>query len=165
MKLAPLVVPDLAAGSRPVRVTAWLVEPGESVCEGDRLVELLVPGMTFDVASGQQVVPIKSDTQEIAGFGLPEVTGFPEVPDSARQWQAERDSGRDDRYRAVWVANHPPLNYVAAAPLIWLSNALDRPDGGLMFLRLVNIAFALTEVAAVLAGRAGERPTFSEPDA
>ena len=51
MKLAPLVVPDLAAGSRPVRVTAWLVEPGESVCEGDRLVELLGPGMTFDVAA------------------------------------------------------------------------------------------------------------------
>jgi hypothetical protein len=79
---------------------------------------------------------------EIARFDLPEVTEFPDVPDSAVQWQAERDSGRDDRYRAVWVANHPPLNYMLTAPLIWLSNALDRPDGGLMFMRLANTAFA-----------------------
>jgi hypothetical protein len=83
---------------------------------------------------------------EIAGFDLPEVTESPDVPGSASQWQAERDSGRDDRYRAVWVANHPPLNYVVTAPLIWLSNALDRPDGGLMFMRLANTAFAATGV-------------------
>ena len=30
---------------------------------------------------------------EIAGFDLPEVTEFPDVPDSAVQWQAERESG------------------------------------------------------------------------
>jgi hypothetical protein len=79
---------------------------------------------------------------DIAAFELPSVTEFPHVPDSAVQWQAERDSGRDDRYRAVWVANHPPLHYVLTAPLIWLSDALDRPDGGLMFMRLANIACA-----------------------
>ena len=79
---------------------------------------------------------------EIAGFELPEVTKSPDVPDSAVQWQAERESSHDDRYRAVWVANHPPLHYMITAPLIWLSNALDRPDGGLMFMRLANIAFA-----------------------
>ena len=73
---------------------------------------------------------------EIANLDLPEITKPPDVPDSAVQWQAERESGRDDRYRDVWVANHPPLHYVAAAPLIWVSNAIDRPDGGLMFLRL-----------------------------
>ena len=83
---------------------------------------------------------------EIARFDLPEVTEFPEVPDSATQWQAERESGRDDRYRSVWVANHPPLNYVVTAPLIWISNAAGRPDGGLMFLRLANIAFAAAGV-------------------
>ena len=67
-------------------------------------------------------------------------------PTVAVQWQAERESGRDDRYRAVWVANHPPLHYVVAAPLIWLSNALDRPDGGLLLMRFVNIAFATAGV-------------------
>ena len=30
---------------------------------------------------------------EIAGFDLPEVTKFPDVPDGAVQWQAEHDSG------------------------------------------------------------------------
>ena len=37
--------------------------------------------------------------------------------------------------------------------------------GAISGLGLVNIAFALTEVAAVVAGRAGEPVTFSEPDA
>ena len=60
---------------------------------------------------------------EIADFDLPEITKSPDVPDSATQWRAERESARDDRYRDVWVANHPPLHYVAAAPLIWLCNA------------------------------------------
>ena len=73
---------------------------------------------------------------------LPEIDGEPTVPARAIQWQAERASGADDRYRAVWVANHPPLHYLATAPLIWLSDATDRPDGGLMFLRLANIIFA-----------------------
>jgi hypothetical protein len=84
---------------------------------------------------------------EIARFHLPEVTKFPDVPESAVQWRAERASRRDDRYRAVWVANHPPLHYVATAPLIWLSNATHRPDGGLMLLRVANIAFAGAGVA------------------
>ena len=83
---------------------------------------------------------------EIADLELPEITEPPDVPDSAVQWQAERESGRDDRYRAVWVANHPPLHYLASAPLIWLSDATDRPDGGLMFMRLANIAFAAAGV-------------------
>jgi hypothetical protein len=38
------------------------------------------------------------------------------------------------------------LHYLATAPLIWLSNVVDRPDGGLMFMRLANIAFAATGV-------------------
>lgn len=79
---------------------------------------------------------------EIASGDLPEIDGEPTVPASATQWQAERASGADDRYRAVWVANHPPLHYLATAPLVWLSDATDRPDGGLMYLRLANIVFA-----------------------
>jgi pyruvate/2-oxoglutarate dehydrogenase complex dihydrolipoamide acyltransferase (E2) component len=35
----------------PVRVSAWLVDIGETVRTGDRLVELLMPGVTFDVAA------------------------------------------------------------------------------------------------------------------
>jgi hypothetical protein len=79
---------------------------------------------------------------EIADFDLPEIDVAPDIPASATQWQAEADAGADDRYRAVWVANHPPLFYVAVAPLMWISDVLDQPDGGLMFLRVANIAFA-----------------------
>jgi len=80
--------------------------------------------------------------QEVAGFELPTIETVPHIPESATLWQAESDSRADDRYRQVWVANHPPLNYVAVAPLMWLADATHRSDGGLMYLRFANIAFA-----------------------
>ncbi len=83
---------------------------------------------------------------EIADFRLPEIERQPSVPDSATQWRVERSTGRDDRYRAVWVANHPPLHYVAVAPLIWYAETTDRPDGGLLLMRFANIAFAAAGV-------------------
>jgi 4-amino-4-deoxy-L-arabinose transferase-like glycosyltransferase len=79
---------------------------------------------------------------EIADFRLPEIDRPAVVPSSATQWQAELATGRDDRYRAVWVANHPPLHYMATAPLIWIVEATNRPDGGLLLMRLANAAFA-----------------------
>ena len=45
-----IVAPDLGS-AEPVRVSAWLVEIGETVRAGDRLVELLLPGVTYDVAA------------------------------------------------------------------------------------------------------------------
>jgi pyruvate/2-oxoglutarate dehydrogenase complex dihydrolipoamide acyltransferase (E2) component len=44
-----VVLPDL--GAEPVVLSVWYAEPGETVFEGDRLVEVLVEGATFDVAS------------------------------------------------------------------------------------------------------------------
>ena len=78
----------------------------------------------------------------VASFQLPEVETLADVPSTATQWAAEMVSSPDRRYRGVWVANHPPLNYVVAAPSIWYSNLTDRADGGLLFLRLQNVAFA-----------------------
>jgi len=46
-----IVVPELGAGEQTVRVSGWLVEPGEQVILGDRLAELLVKGVTFDVSA------------------------------------------------------------------------------------------------------------------
>lgn len=85
--------------------------------------------------------------QDVASLSLPEISEFPVVPISATQWRAERESARDDRYRGVWVANHPPLSYVAVAPLIWLSRAGEAADGGLILLRFANVAFAAVGVA------------------
>ena len=44
----PVWLPEIGA-NEPVRISCWLVEPGEVVDAGDRLVELLISGMTFDV--------------------------------------------------------------------------------------------------------------------
>jgi pyruvate/2-oxoglutarate dehydrogenase complex dihydrolipoamide acyltransferase (E2) component len=38
-------------GTTPVRLSVWFAEPGDLVYEGDRLVEVLVGGATFDVAA------------------------------------------------------------------------------------------------------------------
>lgn len=80
--------------------------------------------------------------QEIASGRLPEIRVFPEVPLEARQWQAERSTANDIRYRGVWVANHPPLHYVAVAPLVWASRATGALDGGLILMRFANVVFA-----------------------
>lgn len=46
----PIIAPDLGS-TEPSRLSAWLVEVGETVREGDRVVELLLPGLTVDVAA------------------------------------------------------------------------------------------------------------------
>jgi hypothetical protein len=84
--------------------------------------------------------------QEVASGRLPEIRRFPEVPVEARQWQAERSTANDIRYRGVWVANHPPLHYAAVAPLIWASRATGALDGGLILMRFANVAFAAVGV-------------------
>ena len=83
---------------------------------------------------------------EVAGFHLPEIATPADPPASAVQWRAELDSAQDDRYRTVWVANHPPLDYVLSAPIVWWSTLTDRPDGGLLLLRFQNIVLAAVGV-------------------
>ncbi|MEX0704675.1 MAG: biotin/lipoyl-containing protein [Planctomycetales bacterium] len=51
MAAVPITLPDLGAGDEPVRVSLWLVDPGQPVLEADRVVELLVSGITFDVSA------------------------------------------------------------------------------------------------------------------
>ncbi len=46
---AAIILPDL--GASPVKLSLWLVAVGEPVFEGDSLVEVLVGGATFEVAS------------------------------------------------------------------------------------------------------------------
>lgn len=50
--MVPILVPSL--GIRPdqkILVSTWLVRPGEDVFEGDRVVELLMDEIVFDVPS------------------------------------------------------------------------------------------------------------------
>lgn len=44
-----VILPDLAA--EPVRLSVWFADEGEPVFAGDRLVEVLLDGATFDVAA------------------------------------------------------------------------------------------------------------------
>ena len=45
----PIILPDLGADA--VRLSVWFVDPGDRVYEGDRVVEVLSNGATFDVSS------------------------------------------------------------------------------------------------------------------
>jgi pyruvate/2-oxoglutarate dehydrogenase complex dihydrolipoamide acyltransferase (E2) component len=49
LTIEPILLPDL--GASPVTLSVWFVEVGQEVYEGDRLVEVLVDGATFDVAA------------------------------------------------------------------------------------------------------------------
>jgi pyruvate dehydrogenase E2 component (dihydrolipoamide acetyltransferase) len=42
-----IILPEL--GAAPVVLSSWFADPGDQVYEGDRLVEVLVDGATFDV--------------------------------------------------------------------------------------------------------------------
>ena len=44
-----IILPEL--GASPAVLSLWFAEPGELVFEGDRLIEVLVEGATFDVSS------------------------------------------------------------------------------------------------------------------
>jgi hypothetical protein len=44
-----IILPDV--GAAPLVLSAWLADPGDAVFEGDRLVEVLAGGATFDVSS------------------------------------------------------------------------------------------------------------------
>ncbi|MCA9073835.1 MAG: hypothetical protein KDA93_02290 [Planctomycetaceae bacterium] len=48
---SPIILPDLGEGDQPIRLAQWLVESGDTVVEGDRVVEVLVGGVLFHVAS------------------------------------------------------------------------------------------------------------------
>jgi len=46
-------LPELGAGDDEIRVSCWLVDLGDDVGVGDRIVELLIDGITFDLAAEQ----------------------------------------------------------------------------------------------------------------
>ncbi len=48
----PVLLPELGlAAGQPIALSVWFAEPGDRVYEGDRLVEVIVTGATFDVSS------------------------------------------------------------------------------------------------------------------
>lgn len=49
----PIQVPELGAVGKTVTVGTWLVDEGQPVSDGDRLVEIQLPGLVFVVSSHQ----------------------------------------------------------------------------------------------------------------
>jgi pyruvate/2-oxoglutarate dehydrogenase complex dihydrolipoamide acyltransferase (E2) component len=47
--LVPILLPELGVRDGSVRISCWLVDLGDRVEAGDRIVEVLVPGITYDV--------------------------------------------------------------------------------------------------------------------
>lgn len=63
-----ILMPDIGPGCWRVEVCSWLADVGEIVREGDRLVEVSLPGITFDVnapADGRLVAIEKSIGAEV----------------------------------------------------------------------------------------------------
>lgn len=44
-----LTLPDLGAGDEAMRVSGWLVDRGDVILAGDRVVEVLIAGVTCDI--------------------------------------------------------------------------------------------------------------------
>jgi pyruvate/2-oxoglutarate dehydrogenase complex dihydrolipoamide acyltransferase (E2) component len=74
-----IVLPDV--GAAPVVLSAWLADRGDTVYEGDRLVEVLVGAATFDVSSpatGRLTEKqVRCNDQLVPG----QVLGFVEIED------------------------------------------------------------------------------------
>lgn len=47
----PITLPDFGYGTNQVLISAWFVDCGETVFEGDPIAQALIPGMTFDIES------------------------------------------------------------------------------------------------------------------
>ncbi len=47
----PIVVPDVGTEEEPIWVSSWLVDPGMEVSAGERVLELRIPGVTFEVTA------------------------------------------------------------------------------------------------------------------
>lgn len=78
--MIPVVVPNLGLPEdEPIQISCWLVRRGESVVTGDRLVELLIGEITFDVpapATGKLVdIRLRADEPVLPGSILGHVAG------------------------------------------------------------------------------------------
>ncbi|WP_339726961.1 lipoyl domain-containing protein [uncultured Gimesia sp.] len=85
----PIVVPLLGNADRRLTVSLWLTRVGEQVASGDRVVELLMPGVTFDVEApctgtiiGCECQPgVEVEAGTVLGWIEPAVADKPEQED------------------------------------------------------------------------------------
>ena len=59
-----LTLPDLGSGDLPVTVSLWLVDVGDEVSQGDRLLEVLFGSVSVDLPSPASGVLIETRVDE-----------------------------------------------------------------------------------------------------
>ena len=70
-----IVVPPLGGTETPLTVSMWFVRVGDEVAVGDRVVEILAPGMTFDVSAPGHGTVTEITTREGATVAVGDVLG------------------------------------------------------------------------------------------
>jgi pyruvate/2-oxoglutarate dehydrogenase complex dihydrolipoamide acyltransferase (E2) component len=103
MRMAAVILPDLGTGpDTPIVVSYWFAVRGETVWEGERLVEVLVGPATFDVpapATGRLVkICVREDDLVLPGAQLGHVAILDEAGDD--ETGNGSGSGDSDRDRA-----------------------------------------------------------------
>jgi 2-oxoglutarate dehydrogenase E2 component (dihydrolipoamide succinyltransferase) len=72
----PITMPGLGTGTETVRVSAWLVDVGQTVIAGDRVVEVLLPGITFDIHAERTGELVEITVPVDAGVAAGQVLGW-----------------------------------------------------------------------------------------
>ena len=75
----PISLPELGAHNEPVRISCWLADLGELVDEGDRLVEVLIHGVTFDVPAPASGMLVRIETSFDADVRTGDTLGWIET--------------------------------------------------------------------------------------
>ncbi|MEX2286248.1 MAG: lipoyl domain-containing protein [Planctomycetaceae bacterium] len=75
----PIVLPELGAGDAVVSVSSWFVAVGERVEAGDWVVEVQLPGTTFDVSAPIAGVVARKEKLVGATIRTGEVLGWLET--------------------------------------------------------------------------------------
>jgi pyruvate/2-oxoglutarate dehydrogenase complex dihydrolipoamide acyltransferase (E2) component len=102
MRLVAVILPDLGTGpATPITVSYWYAARGETVWEGDRLVEVLVGPATFDVpspATGRLAeIRLRDDDQAVPGALLGHIAVADEDPDAGKGEDRDSGPGGSDR--------------------------------------------------------------------
>lgn len=72
----PIAMPDLGTDGAEIRVSLWFVKMGEQVDAGDQVVEVQLPGMTFDVCAPATGTLTKIDKPLAARVETGDVLGW-----------------------------------------------------------------------------------------
>ena len=104
MRLVAVILPDLGTGpATPIIVSYWYAARGETVWEGDRLVEVLAGAATFDVpapATGRLAeIRVREDDRVVPGALLGQIAELEEDAHGETGEGHDRGPGGSDRGR------------------------------------------------------------------